>query len=411
MSTLCLICISIYIFLMYNAQESLIPTTIHSVSIYLLIGFTIVNMTVKSKMIFSGFSRWYFIFFCIIVLSAMIYIESDSTIIYSCFVAMIVSFCIMQDITTKGQIVLIANIYVISAITMSILIYSTGQLNFLIYSNIISEQRLGTELTGNANIFSALFMYAGVFAAWLAIYLKKRSNKFIFLLFLIAILFMMAISGGRKTIVAVIICLSVFTLLSGTQGKKSRYIKNIIKICIAIGLLIYSIMTIPILYEYIGERFEGLFEMLGGGSAVVAGDEIRERMIDLAWNGWLEKPLFGHGIDSFKFYNQHVTGHFYYAHNNYLELLYDVGLIGLMIYYSIFIIIYNRLSKLSSNDYKFKILGYGLLTELLIFDFGGVSYYMSGNIILLAIAYLCSCKTKSISDGKNYDKTNLLITT
>lgn len=52
-----------------------------------------------------------------------------------------------------------------------------------------------------------------------------------------------------------------------------------------------------------------------------------------AVNKWDRSPIWGYGFDSFKYYNRLMTGHFYYSHNNYIELLYDLGIIGFAIYY------------------------------------------------------------------------------
>ena len=56
-------------------------------------------------------------------------------------------------------------------------------------------------------------------------------------------------------------------------------------------------------------------------------------MID-AYNLWLEKPLFGHGLHQFKYVNQSGV-----SHNNFFEILVNNGLIGFLSYYSLYIYI------------------------------------------------------------------------
>ena len=104
---------------------------------------------------------------------------------------------------------------------------------------------------------------------------------------------------------------------------------------------------------------------------------------------WQECPLWGHGHDTFKYYNQIVTGHLFYAHNNYAELLYDLGLVGFALYYGYICKLGHSLFKLNDENREYKVLGIALLIELLIFDIGGVSYYTVMTQIVLCITFLC----------------------
>ncbi len=380
----------LYVFFMYNAQATLLPTVIHSVSMYTMIAATLIYYFFKSKLTFTYFTGWYLVFVFISVVSSTFYLQSDETTIYTLVVSLIISYCFIQNITDADKIIALANAFIFSAIIMAIQIWASGQLDYLVMASSQSHDRLGGEITGNANIFSALFMYAGVFAAWLCVYSKNKKSMLAYALLLGIILFIMVISGGRKTIIAVVTTLALFFFLKKNSLGRNNYVRNTLIALSSIGIIFYAIFNIPLLYDLIGERFEGLFEMFQGKEAKVSGDDMRSKIFSLAYQGWLEAPLFGHGIDSFKFYNVSETGHFYYAHNNYVELLYDFGIIGFIAYYWIFIYIYNHLRRLPLNLYTFKVLGYGLFFELLVYDLGGISYCTVGSIILLAIAYSIS---------------------
>ena len=372
---------------MFTAQETLLPTVIHSAVMYCMIGVVWVYALLKKNILITKFSAWYGVFFLFCVLSATLCSQSDPSILFPIAVSLIISFCFIQLINTTGRLEACLNVYVISAVIMALLLWQTGQLDYL-YIDARSEMRLGTEVTGNANIFTALFMYSGVFAAWFMVYEKKKMSRLIYLLAFVFILFIMIVSGGRKTIIAIMGALGVFLVMK-ESGHKKKIIKNtILAIAIVAGIFV-AILKVPILYDLIGERFEGLFDFFTGKGSNVSSDDTRGQIFVLALKGWLEQPLLGHGIDSFKSFNRAVTGHFYYAHNNFAELLYDVGIVGFALFYYMFVYIYKRLKLVNADYYKYKILGYGLLVELLIFDVGGVSYYLVGNIVILAITYLC----------------------
>ncbi len=78
----------------------------------------------------------------------------------------------------------------------------------------------------------------------------------------------------------------------------------------------------------------------------------------------------------------------YYSHNNYVEMLYDFGLIGFLFYYIFVYKLYKKLVALPEEHKNYSILGIGILIELLVFDMGGVAYYMNGNMIMLCIVSL-----------------------
>lgn len=385
----------LYIFFMYNAQATLLPTVIHSIVMYSMIIATFAYYLFKQNLNITIFSIWYLSFGLICFFSATFYIKSDIAILYTILISLVISYCYVKNIVTPKQIDTVANIYIISALVMAIQIWSSGQLDYLQAATDTEHSRLGSEITGNANVFSALLMYSGVFAAWSYVYSNKNRSKLIYAVSLILILVIMVISGGRKTIVGVVATLALFYFFKGDIKNKKRLICNILIAICVVGVLIYAVLNIPFLYDYVGKRFEGLFSMLSGKGAEVGGDDMRSKIFVMAYEGWMQNPFFGHGIDSFKGYNQSVTGHYYYAHNNYVELLYDVGIIGFVAYYWIFVYIYKHLKTLNKQFYKYKILGYGLLMEMLIFDFGGVSYYLVGNIVILAIAYKCSSLIKN----------------
>lgn len=379
----------LYILFMYIAQETLLPTIIHSVVMFCMIGVVIFCMFLKwsrnIQKIITRFTIWYSIFFIFCYLSAFLSKQSDPSILYPIVVSLVIPFCFIQTIDTTVKLEACLNVYIISALIMAFLLWQTGQLDYL-HIAAHSEARLGTDVTGNANIFTALIMYAEVFAAWFMIYKKKKVSRLIYFLAFILLLFIMVVSGGRKTIIAVIGALSVFLILKDNNRK---VIRNIITVILFITAIFIAILKIPLLYELIGERFEGLFAFFSGKESSVSSDSTRGQIFLLALKGWSEHPLFGHGIDSFKFLNRSTTGHFYYAHNNFAELLYDVGIIGFAIFYYMFFYIYRNLRKVEAHNHKYKVLGLGLLVELLLFDIGGVSYYLVGNIIILSIAYMC----------------------
>ena len=56
---------------------------------------------------------------------------------------------------------------------------------------------------------------------------------------------------------------------------------------------------------------------------------IREKMVSVGLQLWAQQPIIGHGAGQFS----SLSGFRAYAHNNYVELLANDGIIGLVLYY------------------------------------------------------------------------------
>jgi O-antigen ligase len=374
-----------YIFFLYTAQKTLLPPILASLLLYSLVFCTIlfVLVTKKWKKALPEYTLWYG---CIIAFSACsLAWATDLALetVYNMVVSLIVTYCFIIVLDTPDKLDLCIRSFVFAADGMGVLLLLTGQ-----FKGGVGEDRLGHSVTGNANIFSALMMIAAVFAIWLFVYKAESMFDRIFNLgSFLFVLLMMALSGGRKTILAVIACMLVFFVLKNGI-KYASFLRNIIIAVFAIVVLYNVVMSVPSLYETVGWRFEELFRLFGGGSSGVNSDQIRTNMVKVAIEKWQDRPILGYGIDTFKYYNELTTGHFYYSHNNYVELLYNAGIVGFVMYYGYVCKLGYSLLKLDNQCREYKILGLALLIELFFYDIGGVSYYTVMPQIVLCIAFL-----------------------
>jgi len=377
----------LYVFFLYTSQKTLFPLSIHSAILYSFIVWVFLNAVVNShgKIKLNYYSIWYLLFMFVSFLSQIWAVQQDLSTLYPMFVSFVITFCMMYTLDTTEKLEICLRMFVIAADTMGIMLLITGQ----VFSD--AGERLGTSVTGNANSFSALLMVAAVFASWLFVFKGKRIDRVFQMASVVWLLFLMGISGGRKTIIAVVACYILFSFLKNASDAL-RMLVTIIKIAAVMAAMWFALMNIPILYETIGERFEQLFMMLTGGKSGVGSDSLRELMVEMAIEKWTYRPILGYGLDTFKYYNVNVTGHFFYAHNNYAELLYDLGVVGFFIYYAFVAYLLFRLLKqlLDPNSNKmYAALGIGIIAEMLVFDIGGISYYTSLIQDVFCLAFIC----------------------
>jgi hypothetical protein len=110
----------------------------------------------------------------------------------------------------------------------------------------------------------------------------------------------------------------------------------------------------------------------------------RMALIISAIDGWLLRPIFGHGWGAFE------AEFDVYAHNGYVHLAYDVGLLGTLMYYGVVLDCFRHASQCS--DPKKKNLIGAVASVLLIADLATVTAAQKEvwMIVLLCLRYKCS---------------------
>ena len=122
----------------------------------------------------------------------------------------------------------------------------------------------------------------------------------------------------------------------------------------------------------------------------IAGEDnsanVRENLIVVAIDTWQTSPMWGHGLDQFRLMNSY----FLYSHNNYTELLTNLGLIGFLLYYAIHLNLGVRALQVARRGSSRGWLICLLLLMLMILDVARVSHTDQFTWTLLAIvAFIC----------------------
>jgi O-antigen ligase len=182
----------------------------------------------------------------------------------------------------------------------------------------------------------------------IAIMLFRDTNRLMKLLLIFSIPFLLYLdimAASRKAILMLVICLCGMRILNNP----TKVVKNILFITVGVCLTMYLIFEVPFFYELIGWRMEGMVALLRGEPTVADSSSItRAMMLNSAMQTFYDNPIFGVGMNNFRFFNiVRVT----YAHNNFAEIAADLGILGLTAYYWIFLyIIKNYLKKYKLHD-------------------------------------------------------------
>jgi O-antigen ligase len=243
-------------------------------------------------------------------------------------------------------------------------------------NSIFTGARLGGEINqiNTYGVYSVVSLTVGLFL-WL------NTGKIYYLILTVIPLIGIITSGSRKSLL--IIPVILVCLLLAKYGIKRLY-KSFLYLLFF--TLISFIVVSYVLPEDILYRIDRLFEVFNNGD-IDNSTFMRQLMITSGFRYFLNKPVFGYGLNNFSIlFAKSDLGRLTYAHNNYIELLVNTGFIGTFIYYSIFI----NLFFLSYKKYKLLGYDYALVPVLLIIymllDIGMVSYYDKLTFIILGIS-------------------------
>ncbi|MBR5140062.1 MAG: O-antigen ligase family protein [Clostridia bacterium] len=376
--------VCIYILMSYIAHDFLIPSVLLPISLYpflLISAYVFLRDFRKTRL--TDFTKWYIVF---IIFSALILLYSPSIAgVFDTFYQLIVSFFVVSAVQiylrTEKNFLALCWCYAISSGLLVFLLYITGNLKGS------ESDRLGEALMGNANNFAMIMMIALMCCFWLLIHSAKKMRwKLLLVAIILADLYALSLSGGRKFLVVPFIFLYlVLWFKRDKNGKRQIFLYTVI-FAIVVIVAGYLIMKVPVLYNAIGVRMEKLFQFFIGNG----GDNssmIREEMRILAFSEWLDRPFWGYGFDSFKYLAQEELGQFYYSHCNYTELLYCGGIFYFLVFYwQYFKIAYRSIADNLLPD-KYKAFSFGAVISLFIFDYGAVSYNLTPYMILLMMAF------------------------
>ena len=151
-----------------------------------------------------------------------------------------------------------------------------------------------------------------------------------------------------------------------------------------------ELILLFLLFIVLISNFTLLLEQLPYGDRFlyIEGDTsflTREAMIKTGLHLWAKEPIVGYGLEQYRV----VSGFGMYAHNNYIELLVDGGLISFLLYYStlfLLIIQYWRRFRVGWLKYQDTAFGIAIILWFIIFDAATVSFSEKTYWLLFVLA-------------------------
>lgn len=272
-------------------------------------------------------------------------------------------------------------IYLSGFLMGAYLLYTYG-LNGIV-SQMLSGIRVGGQV-GNENSVGMVCARSALIAFCYLI--TKRNPKY---LISIAIMTFFAFSSGSRKAILIIL-VGVIALVALNYGVK-RLGKTLVWL-ILIAVAVYLVMKLP----FMSTAAQRLTDMLHGEQDASAIE--RSRLIRIGWEGIKEKFIFGYGLSNFSAIYP-GTG---YSHNNYIEILFSLGIVGALLYYSMHIRagIWTTKLLMRGADWRYVVLLIMLLINV-VFGWGMVQFYGRESWVFLAVILAASERKQRQLGGDN----------
>jgi len=227
------------------------------------------------------------------------------------------------------SIVMIA--IIIGGIIVALSSYLYGE--FQLATQIEARTR-ATGLAGNANSFAYYLLFA-VFAVFFFWEIKSSLWWRVILSALLAIYVSGIIySGSRKGFLTLV----VFTILWFLFCLGKRLFKKPITVFVTLLILsvgIYFITDFVMSKTLLGKRFE---------YAIKEGEDTRVQMYKEGFDMIEKNPLFGVGLNNYRVLSSFEM----YSHSDYIEVAANTGILGFILYFSIYLVLWRRLNRIQA---------------------------------------------------------------
>jgi len=314
---------------------------------------------------FAGFNTLYDILVGITIVSILFSLIKKTSIMfnkkYLFTLSLLVFYIVLSYFYTYNQSYMIERFLtifqlMIFAIIVMLYIINNNKVGslpyYLMYSGVLAlafiylhvedivESRVGGSIVGTNGL-----AYLLLFSLVSAIYLYMNQKNFIYFIISFFLISNIVLTGSRQALITILFLLVVFLVKKvSTKGTGKIFFKKAINF---LFVVLIGIVIVINFYEFIPERIINMFSF---ENLNLTG---RDTLIKYGLQGFLDKPLFGHGFMSYNYfiernYNIDVG----YSHNNYVELLFSLGLFGFLIYYLPYIYILKKALNKAKTIYS-----------------------------------------------------------
>lgn len=328
-------------------------------------------------------SAWYLLFIALAEISSVwAYSPVASAFGYVKFMLLIFILCvgIVQYAITSEDVERLLDLFAGVAFSEALIEFIGTPVNLWLsgyFGKYVSET--------NTNAFGYILLF-GLIVAFYKAYIKgKRWWYLPTIIMVIGCIF----SSSRKACFMSFI--GILLILLFARKKRNHLLHFFLMILVTISVFTL-IMTNETLYNIIGMRFEKLFDFINKTSTRDSSLSQRDFFIAYAHELFKRHPVIGNGFANFAELLSSQTGAgYYYAHNNYWEILADLGVLGFITYYWFYayllIKIFVQFLKRQFNDLT--IVAVVMLLVEIFMEWGIISMQYLRSQLVIVLVFIC----------------------
>lgn len=355
----------------------------------LISGVLVLTMTTTKGFRINKYTAWYFLFILFGIISAIWakYDDAVFSILPSMIRVLLIGVFLYARVQRVEDVENLLFFYLITVLYMDLFV---GKMMIDYYSlSAFFLKRFGDNFFYNSNAIAVL----NVFAILIVIYFFRRHTgrltnilHIILSLFFLSVLFL---TESKKGILGLLLGVVIFFY------QKVKGVKRLERMCIGLMFIFATIrlvIDIPFLNEIIGYRIEEALDLFTKTGTGDVSSQNRVGLIGLALQMWSDHPILGLGMNNFPMF-QTIGEAGYYAHNNYVELLADLGLVGFCLYYYMPM---SLLRRRIDNKNNIQVLMKTIVIITLFFDLGVVSYQDIRIQLFVCVSYIVLVKLNTL---------------
>ena len=278
--------------------------------------------------------------------------------------------------------------------------------------------------TGNINVMAYILLIKLPFLVYFQI-TKQGNYKLNFFLISLIVFIISAIFATRSAILSlflITILMSFFVIYIRNKEKKNT-LKSSVRV------LLKALIT-PVLLGLIVNNIESkIFDTISFQSRLSTLNDIgqdasldqRLRYYAHALKSFTEKPILGKGIgsweyESIKYEKQEMQNYVvpYHAHNDFLELLAETGLVGALLFFGLIVFVcYNLLKKILDKEsgYESKLFSSFLIISFIVYLIdSSFNFPFARTIQQMHLLFLLAISINVLNLKKiNFQQTNLIV--
>lgn len=372
--------ITVFLVFLFDCNPTLSRIDIMQYGLYALL---LLQLVLRGRVVrLDTYLKYFIIFLMYCIGSCLWSIDLQESI--SCIFALMKELCILVFLSTRKferENTLFA--FSMANFLNSLIVYPNIDLAALFSRGARQDPIVGGIVWDTTTICS-MFAISVVFLMFIAYKTHSKQKRAVCFIMCIPQLATILLLGSRQALLMMVAAIVVFVLKANKlSGKKVAIMFGLL---VVLGIGMYTVQTNETLYRTIGSR-------LSGGATET--DSSRAFLIQYGLQMFVESPIWGYGIGGFKETYSWIAGRRMYAHNNYVEILVGLGIMGFIIYYSIIPMVFYKTIKNRTLDREDKGLIYALIVIFLISGMVIPTYFALRYQLLTWVAWQCAIKKET----------------